>query len=268
MPAEDSLGAYYPPDYAPFETAIKLERSRVQRWDRHYGMIKRRRVIERYISTGSILDVGCATGNFLAEMKQTGRWQTAGIEPDARAAAYAMKEHQLAVQVGLLRDIPLPAEQYDVITLWNVLEHVPSPVSELRRLVAALRPGGIIVFSLPNLESYEVRLFGNRWFCWELPRHVCFFPATLVRDIVRDLGLTFEESTCVSGAQVAFNLSLQYLYSDRTNAPTWHRVTYRAFTSRVGRVALFPVFFLIGALRQGMIVTHVARKGFGLSQAD
>ena len=260
MPAEDSLGAYYPSAYEPFESAIRLEPSRFRRWDRHYGMIKRRRVIERYVSAGSILDIGCATGNFLAEMKQTGRWTCNGIEPDPRAAEYATRLHELTVYVGMVRDIPLPTEAYDVITLWNVLEHLASPITELKRLVAALKPGGIIVFSLPNLESYEVRLFGQRWFCWELPRHVCFFPATLVRRITNDLGLTLQESTCVSGAQVAFNLSLKYLYSDRAMSPTWHRVVSKVFLSKAGRVLFSPVFYLIGALRQGMIVTYVARK--------
>ena len=118
------------------------------------------------------------------------------------------------------------------------------------------------------MEAVRQGRFGNRWFCWELPRHVCFFPVNLLREITQDLGLKLEESTCVSGVQVAFNLSLRYLYSDRESTPMWHRVALRVFSSRLGRAVMSPVFFLVGALRQGMIVTHVARKSLRLSQAS
>lgn len=258
-PAPDSIDAYYPSSYEPYSRTIADEPSLARRLDRWYGMLKRRRLIESYQRGGRILDVGCATGNFLAEMVRTGRWTALGIEPNEQAAAVASEKLGLDVRPGRLEDVELPAESFDVVTMWNVLEHVHDPVSDLQRVARLLRPGGTLVFSLPNVDSYEVRVFRDRWFGWELPRHLYFFPRAVLGDILGKSGLRLAESRCLSGGQISFTLSLRYRFAPRS-APRWNQVAVALFSSPPGRIALLLPFKLLDRLRQGMILTHVAVK--------
>lgn len=259
-PTPETMSAYYPPNYEPFSLAIADESNPLRRWDRRLGMIKRRRLVERHATGGRLLDVGCATGNFLAEMATGGKWEVVGVEPSARAAAYAAERFGLDVRAGTLATLDLPAEAFDVVTLWNVLEHLHDPIDDLRRIRRLLRPGGSIIFSLPNLESFEVKLFGERWFCWELPRHLYFFPRTVLVNILADLGFRLEESVCLSGSQLTFAQSLQYLYSGGERRFYWNRAAASAMLSLPGRVLLIPVFYTLARLRQATIITHVGQR--------
>ncbi len=261
MPSAAGMSAYYPPDYEPYSTSIDREPVFWRRWDRRYGMMKRRRLVEGMIPSGRLLDVGCATGNFLAEMQRTGRWEVVGVEPSAHAANYAVKEQGLDVRIGTCREIDFPDASFDVITLWNVLEHLNTPITDLQRLERWLKPGGCLVFSLPNLESYEVRLFGRRWFGWELPRHLYFFPRETLARLTRDLDLTIETSTCLSGTHLGFTLSFRHFFAEWPVPPRWHHLLSIYLDSLPCRLTLLPVFYLLGRFGQGMIVTYTARKG-------
>lgn len=256
-PSADTIDAYYPASYEPYSRPISEEPRWFRRWDRRYGMLKRRRLIERFQPSGRILDVGCATGNFLSEIAQTGRWETLGIEPNAGAARVAREQLSLDVRVGRLSDVDLSGVTFDVVTLWNVLEHLHEPIADLQRIARLLQPGGVLVFSLPNLESFEVRVFREKWFGWELPRHLYFFPRDVLAAILAAHGFRLVESRCLSGSQISFVSSLRYMFSDGA-APAWNRIAAQVLSSPAGRLAFFLPFYLLGQLRQGMIVTHVA----------
>jgi SAM-dependent methyltransferase len=175
-PSGPALSAFYPDAYYPLDAAPSAQAravaaglfARVQSWVRAQGL---RRV--------HLLDVGCGTGVFL-DLAQRAGWRVAGIEPGAAACAYARARFGLEVYCGTLDDAPLPQEEFDVITLWHVLEHLPRPVESLRRLRAALAPGGLLLIAVPNFASLEARLFGRRWYSLDAPRHLYHFtPATL-----------------------------------------------------------------------------------------
>jgi SAM-dependent methyltransferase len=223
-------------------------------------MVKRRRLIERYCSSGSILDIGCATGNFLAEMSSSGRWVSIGIEPDPAAADVARTRHHLDVRVGPSSAFEFAAGSLQVVTLWNVLEHLHEPIDELRRLHRWLAPGGHVVFSIPNLESFEVRLFRDRWYGWDLPRHLYQFPRPVLDRILDDLGFEIVHVLSLSGSQFGFAGSLRHFFGSEPSSPTWNRQVASLVVSPIGRIALFPLFYAISELRQSFVLTYVARK--------
>ena len=259
-PTLPSIEAYYPPTYQPFSARL----SDVSRWwrrlDRRYGMLKRRRLIERYARGGRLLDVGSATGAFLSDLATTGRWQLTGVEPNAHAAAYAARDHHLEILQGTLADVGLAHESYDVVTMWNVLEHLHTPIDDLRRVSRLLRPGGAFIFSIPNAESLEVRLFGPRWLGWDLPRHLYIFPYAVLRRVLDDLGFTLVERTCLSGGQLSFALSLASLGEGGAKPARLRRLASTFMTSPIGRLTLAPTFYLLGRTRQATIVTYVAQR--------
>jgi SAM-dependent methyltransferase len=78
---------------------------------------------------------------------------------------------------------------FDVITLWHVLEHVARPVPLLERLVSLLRPGGVLVVSVPNFRSWQSRLFSGSWFHLDPPRHLVHFDRETLEECLRRAGL-------------------------------------------------------------------------------
>ena len=112
---------------------------------------------------GRLLEVGCGTGDFLAEARAAG-YDVAGVEVSAAAAAEARAAAEGAsVSVGELSAAAFPPGTFDVCVLWDVLEHARDPVELLRSVHAVLRPGGVVALATPSLDSWSARLLGRRW---------------------------------------------------------------------------------------------------------
>src|SRR4051812_28380350 len=87
--------------------------------------------VQRFAPSGTLLDVGCHVGTFL-ELAERGGFEVAGIEPSRWAAGIARGRISGPVHNGALEDAPVPAGGYDVVTIWDVIEHLPDPASDLR----------------------------------------------------------------------------------------------------------------------------------------
>jgi SAM-dependent methyltransferase len=175
-PAPAALVTYYPDAYYPLDEEASPEArtvaegllARVTRWARQHCKSEPR-----------ILDIGCGTGLFLHLAKQAGM-RVRGIEPGESAVAYARATYGLDVQCGALEDADLSDAAFDVVTMWNVLEHLPDPVAALRQVARVLTPGGLVLVGVPNIQSVEARVFGRRWYSLDAPRHLYHFaPETL-----------------------------------------------------------------------------------------
>jgi SAM-dependent methyltransferase len=138
---------------------------------------------------GRLLDVGCGSGAFLAQMAALG-WRTEGIDPDPEAVAGA-REAGLCVTQGTLDDLD-PGEHagaFDAVTLSHVIEHLHDPAGDLRRLNLLLRPGGLLWIATPNLEALGLRRFGPDWLGLDPPRHLVLFTRASLERLVRGAGL-------------------------------------------------------------------------------
>ena len=115
--------------------------------------LSRHRKIERLLTTPlAILDVGSGGGEF-AYLLQTLGHQVQGIEPNKGYAEYSIREYGLNVQVGFVQDVIIPQQSFDLITIWHVLEHTENPFAVLTKLHALLKPQGILVVEVPNIEA-------------------------------------------------------------------------------------------------------------------
>lgn len=99
-----------------------------------------------------ILDVGSGGGEFAYLLKSLGH-EVHGVEPNNGYAAYAASQYGLHITQGFIGEIELPQAGYDLITIWHVLEHTDDPGAVLRQLQRALRPGGLLVVEVPNVEA-------------------------------------------------------------------------------------------------------------------
>ena len=120
-----------------------------------------------------MLDVGCGSGLSLLEARARGA-QARGIEADPNVRRLA-DELDLPIYVGRLVDAPLSGEQFDLITLNQVIEHIPEPDRLLVYLRDHLRHDGRMVLVFPNVGSFWCRIFGARWINWHVPYHLHHF---------------------------------------------------------------------------------------------
>jgi 2-polyprenyl-3-methyl-5-hydroxy-6-metoxy-1,4-benzoquinol methylase len=177
------MGAHYTGDYHA-AIAKAGETDAESRWR------TQRERITRYKQGGSILDIGCSSGSFLSTLPKDA-WQLHGIEMESSTAERARLNTGAEVFVGEALDAPFPPESFDVVTCFDVLEHVYDPKRFLAKVLEWLRPGGIFCTQLPNIASWESRLFGSYWYGLELPRHLFHFSPQSLRHVTRSLG--FEE---------------------------------------------------------------------------
>jgi SAM-dependent methyltransferase len=259
--AWDSLAAYYPEDYASHPRLVQDEPTPVRRLDKRYGPWKRLRAVERYQPGGSLLEVGCGTGLFLEEALRSGRWQVTGVEPSRRAAEYAQNRLGVTVHAGRFNEVLLSQESFDAVVLWNVVEHLDQPVADLRYAQRLLKPGGWLVFSVPNLESLERRVFGDYWVGWDLPRHLYLFSQDRLEEILNSLGLRVAGKRCISTSYSVLGHSLDFwsqTWAERH--PSLRRFLLGAYHSTIGRLAMAPPLWVLDRLNRSTILTFFAQK--------
>jgi SAM-dependent methyltransferase len=257
----DSLIAYYTEEYGPYEKNIAEEKSRFKQVDRRYGMWKRLRAIQQLKPLGKLLEIGCGTGIFLAEAQRTGRWELTAVEPNVEAAAYVEKNLHVPVFVDRFSEARLPLNNYDVIVMWNVLEHLDHPIGDLRHIHELLKEGGWLIFSIPNVESLDSKMFGPYWLGWELPRHLYLFPRKQMRQILDQIGFTRVRESCLAGNHASFGLSIEFaLRGKNLQNRSLARLLLSLYRSLPVRLLFSPLFWLIGKFRRSTLITVFAQK--------
>ena len=157
---------------------------------------RRLSVVRRHFPTpGRVLDVGCAAGYFLSVMQEAG-WDVTGLEPSE-----AIRPHtaeligEANVRAGLLGDADLEPGSFDLVTLWDVIEHIPAPVDALQSARELLAPGGKLLIETQNVASLAARVLGKRWQHYKHAEHIYHFdPATVTR-MLNEAGFRILENT-------------------------------------------------------------------------
>ncbi len=139
--------------------------------------------LEKFITRkGKLLDVGCAAGFFLAEAQASG-WQVEGLDVSTFAVNYTRDRFGFPAVQGSFTDLDFERGGYDLITLWDVIEHVPDPQAYIRRAAELLKAGGTIALATPDVDSTPAHITGKRWVGYKLSEeHLYYFsPKTLGR---------------------------------------------------------------------------------------
>jgi SAM-dependent methyltransferase len=213
QPTPEQLRQFYA-DYDDGEQWRKLEE--------HFNRAIRSAILRRK-NSGSVLDVGCGSGNFLRCMKEKG-FSVFGIEPSGSGSDYARNEHGIDIYHGMIEDylVAQAGQRFDVITLLNVLEHLRDPARALLRLRQALASDGVLAVVVPDARFHDLvgRLRGRLGVAdpywieqpksvlsgFKLPDHLCSFqPATLAA-LLRRCGLRV---VALQNAPIVFNADLK-----------------------------------------------------------
>jgi SAM-dependent methyltransferase len=135
------------------------------------------KILQRYTAgkLGSILDIGCASGRFLEQCAGAG-WTVVGLEPSQNLSTEARQLLGGGARILpiTLQEADFPESTFDAVTMWDVLEHVPNPRQFLQRAVSLLKPGGLLLANVPNLDSWQARVMRRRWPLF-LPEHLNYF---------------------------------------------------------------------------------------------
>jgi SAM-dependent methyltransferase len=224
-PTTEALAGYYPDAYYPIDegcetpAAIAVVRGLLQRVERACPGNPLR-----------ILDVGCGTGLFLKFARDAGH-EVRGIELSESAVRYGKQIYGVSIETGTLETANLPGSEFDVVTMWHVLEHMPDPIAALSIVEHVLKPGGLLLFGVPNIASFEARVFGRRWFSLDAPRHLVHFSPDTARRAVEAAGLTLvriDHSTGTAGMVYSLmgdltGISLK-LRGKHLSEPSYHRI--------------------------------------------
>lgn len=256
----ERLQTYYEGEYhAPL---LRDTPSPLRRMVQRVGVLKQRWYVERFCRGGHLLDVGCGSGLFLEEMQHSGRWHLTGVEPDADVAATTREQLGIPVVPHLFEQANLPAASQDVITLWHVLEHVYAPRYVLHKAWHLLKPGGYLVFAVPNYESLSRLLFGRHWVGWDLPRHLFVFPRPVLRRMLHEARFHLVDQRCFLISYHSLGHTLDFWTQDWP--PSLHGLAHwlrRAYATPLARVGLFPLQVLVERLGIATVMTWVAQKG-------
>lgn len=135
---------------------------------------------------GKILDVGCAAGFFLKVAKDAG-WDTYGVEPSKWSVDWGNKKYGLKMVSGTLKGAKFNEDFFDVVTFWDVLEHVPDPKSDLLETNRIMKDGGLLVVNFPNIGSKLAKLAGKKWW-FLLSVHLFYFTPQTIKELLKRCG--------------------------------------------------------------------------------
>jgi SAM-dependent methyltransferase len=196
----------------------------------------RRAALAPYKRSGSLLDLGCSSGSFLQFMKGD-PWKLYGVEMSAECARIAQEKSGAYVFAGDIIDAPFPPGSFDVVTCFDVLEHLYEPRRVLAKVSEWLKPGGIFYVLVPNIDSAEGRVFGSYWAGLELPRHLFHYSPASLEFLAESAGLRALSLETRRNAEVG--TSLKYVLDDAFRAVAIRRtpVAYRGPRSLPWRAA-------------------------------
>jgi SAM-dependent methyltransferase len=176
---------------------------------------------------GRLVDVGSGKGHFLDAARRAG-WAVQGIEVSEAAEAEARRRYDVTTTVVADWADAEASGPFDAITFWHVLEHLPDPVGALQRARPLLAPDGVVVVAVPNLASWQARLFGAAWLHLDIPRHIVHYTPETLAMVLSRAGFVVEHVDTVAPemevlgvvqsiqnrAGIAPNLALRFLKRD------------------------------------------------------
>ena len=188
VPGKDSISQYYKADnYISHSDTKKGLVNKIYHTVRKVMLSKKANILKKYHTTGALLDIGCGTGYFAHEMSLRG-WNVVGVEPSVVASSLAKAKFGLDVKDSLFAS-DFHEKQFDLITLWHVLEHFDELDNTLSTIATLLKNTGTIAVALPNAVSYDAKKYKAHWAAYDVPRHNWHFSPKTFEKLIAQYGL-------------------------------------------------------------------------------
>ena len=189
VPAE--IAVYYPEDnYISHQNNQRTLTDRLYSIAKNYQLKKKAVLLERHCNgSKKFLDFGAGSGALVSFLKNR-QWHSLGVEPNPNARSIAL-ENNCVLHPSLES---IPKQEFSVISLWHVLEHLPNYEHTLKELLGALAPGGKLLIAVPNYNSWDAKHYGAFWAAYDVPRHLWHFSQKAIKQLAEKYGLSLEET--------------------------------------------------------------------------
>lgn len=183
QPKIEELGRYYESqDYISHTDKKKGLLSGIYQLVKKWSLRKKTALIFKQNSgIGSLLDIGAGTGDFLKVASENG-WEVHGMEPNLKAASLALQKG-ITLKESLFE---FKGKQFDVITLWHALEHIPNLEETVQLLTDLVKMNGTLIIAVPNFKSFDAKHYGKYWAAYDVPRHLWHFSKTAIQKLFHE----------------------------------------------------------------------------------
>ena len=192
-PLDKKLGDYYKSDmYISHTNNTKGLFNWMYQTVRNYAIGTKVSLLKSIKKTGTHLDIGCGTGEFLNSCKLAG-FTTKGIEPSELARNQAINNHGLNISSNT--DLSQYTDQeFDSISMWHVLEHVPALNETIKQFDRLLKPDGKIIIAVPNHKSWDATFYKEFWAAWDVPIHLWHFSTETIQQLFKNSNFSLEKT--------------------------------------------------------------------------
>lgn len=186
----EHIGAYYDDEYIAHRKETEwgiLTRFFQRGMDKHDR--DKDKLVARYVQLNSdsrVLDVGCGSGSFLQRLRREYDLDASGV--DFKNLTHLPFFDQVTFHEGLFYEQDLPADYYDLVTMWHFLEHDYDPLKTLETAFRVLKPGGCMVIEVPRLDCVSYRLYRERWPGLQAPQHTVLYTKAMLLKFVERAG--------------------------------------------------------------------------------
>jgi len=135
---------------------------------------------------GRLLDIGTGGGSFPYVASKRG-WQVEGCEPNRWLCEWGQRNYGVPIRPGTVFEQHYPPDAFDLVTLWDVLEHTPDPKTEITETHRLLRENGLVVVNYPDIGSWIARVMGRKW-VFLLDVHLYYFTRTTITRLLEHAG--------------------------------------------------------------------------------
>ena len=192
-PLDKKLGDYYKSDmYISHTNNTKGLFNWMYQTVRNYAIGTKVSLLKSIKKTGTHLDIGCGTGEFLNACKLAG-FTTKGIEPSELARKQAINNHGLNISSNT--DLSQYTDkEFDSISMWHVLEHVPALNETIKQFDRLLKPDGKIIIAVPNHKSWDATFYKEFWAAWDVPIHLWHFSKETIEQLFKNSNFILEKT--------------------------------------------------------------------------
>src|SRR5690606_17173166 len=190
-PQPDDLSFYYESEeYISHTDATKSRIEKLYAFVKNFNIRYKFAKLKNVQPGKKLLDYGCGTGDFLV-FAQNQKLKVFGFEPNGFAFNIAQKKLNNSHVFNQPNEVF--DQQYDVITLWHVLEHIPDLLAFVEELKTLLKPEGKIYIAVPNHLSFDAKFYRNYWAAYDVPRHLWHFSPESVHKLFNSFGMKIEK---------------------------------------------------------------------------
>jgi 2-polyprenyl-3-methyl-5-hydroxy-6-metoxy-1,4-benzoquinol methylase len=186
---------------------------------------------------GKLLDIGSYTGLFLSMAKEDG-WETEGIEPSRWAVEQAKKIYNLSIKNSILKPGIFKPNTFDVVTMWDVIEHFANPKQSVEISHTLLKPGGLLAITTIDVDSFPAQILKARW-PWFMRMHRVYFSRKTLKKLLEENG--FKVIAVYPHIRI---ISLKYFLSRFNFPPKKYKNIFRNLARITGAKNIFIPFYI------------------------